>query len=351
MSQFTRVGLTIAIDGGEPVTSEWVPSPLDDLGDEFQRLYPSKAVGTEIINALLGGAYLIKVQSGDLQYSFVVHGFSEAAKPLIDLCQPGAATPTATPTPAPTSTPAPRPTLSPLPTIQPLPTLAVPSITLVTAEVSEFSLACADIRNRDESAPEWTFEGWVAEAQAVEAPLVLAEWWSAYVDQFALQVVHDGPSEYSQEAADTTMDELALMDFRLREYLVDTGCITGTEVWQADAVWAAWGRLLDGFGQGENVSVEEFADACSDVKLTVPTLDELIAIPRHMAYWWTQLTPPPELEGYYAAVADFYGEWIETGGGDPQTDVSFETQMALIEAAQALDEEVLETLLVRRCSG
>ena len=142
------------------------------------------------------------------------------------------------------------------------------------------------------------------------------------MEQFALQLVHDGPNKYSQEAADTAMDELYLMDFRLREYLVDVDCLTGAEVWRADAVWAAWSRLLDGFGQGDNVSVEEFADACNDIKLTVPTLDELIAVPYHMSYWWEQLNPPPELVSYYVAVADFYEEWIETGGGDPQTDVS-----------------------------
>ena len=172
------------------------------------------------------------------------------------------------------------------------------------------------------------------------------------MDQFALQVVHDGPSEYSQEASDVAMDELYLMDFRLREYLVDADCTTSIDVWRADATHAARTRLLDGFGQGENVSIEEFADACSDIKLTTPTLDETIAIPYHMAYWWGQLTPPPELASYYVAVADFYGEWIETGGGiDPQTDVSFGTQMAVLDSVQSLEEDMRETLLIRRCAG
>ena len=313
------------------MTTEWLPHPdtWENPDDDFQRLYPAVEVGTDIVDALRGGARLMTVSIGQDQFQFQTHGFPQAAKPLIDFCESGTA-------PAPTPAPAPQST---------------PSFVAVTADIEEFAETCADIRNRDESAPQWTFEAWVAEAQAVEVPPVLTEWWSAYVDQFALQLTHDGPCEYSQGASDTTLDQLALMDFRLREYLVDGGCITGVEVWQAEAVWAGWGRLLDGFGQGQNVSVEEFAEACADIKATVPTLDNLIAIPQHLAYWWEQLNPPPELRRYHAAVADFYREWIETGGGDPQTDVSFETQMALIEVAQDLDEDVLETLLARRCAG
>ena len=354
--QYSGVKLTYAIDSSESVTTEWLPHPdtwnSPDL--DLQTLYPSREIGTAIVNALQNGGRLMEVTVGDLQYTFETHGFPEGASPLIDSCQPGAAAPTSSPAPTstPQPTPTPRPKISPPPTVRPVPTLVPPpSSKGVASEITEFAEACVDIRNRDESAPEWTFEGWVSEAQAVKVPPVLTEWWSSYVDQFTLQLTHDGPSKYSQEAADTTMDELALMDFRLRKYLVDAGCITGAEVWQADAVWAAWGRLLDGFGQGQNVSVEEFADACSDIKLTAPTLDKLIAIPQHMAFWWDKLNPPPELRDYYEAVADFYQEWIETGGGDPQTDVSFETQMAAIEAAQALDGDVLEVLLARRCAG
>lgn len=221
----------------------------------------------------------------------------------------------------------------------------------MTADVADFALACADIGNRDESAPDWTFEGWVSEAQAIEAPPALTGWWSAYVDQFALQVVHDGPSEYSQDAADMTMDELAFMDFEIREYLMDTGCVTGIEVLLADATIAAWNRLLDGYGQGEDVDVEEFARACNDIKLTAPTMDKLSAIPLHMAYWWAELTPPSEIVDYYVAVARFYEEWIESGGDDPVSAVSIETQMAAMNAALALDGDVLDVLVARRCAG
>ena len=171
------------------------------------------------------------------------------------------------------------------------------------------------------------------------------------MDQFALQVVHDGPSEYSQEAADTTMSELAFMEFEIREYLMDAGCVTDIDVLLADAAIAAWNRLLEGYGQGEDVGVEEFAQACNDIKLTAPTMDKVSALPLHMAYWWAELTPPSELADYYAAVARFYEEWIESGGDDPLSAVSLETQMALTDTALALDGDVLDVLLARRCAG
>ena len=274
--------------------------------------------------------------------------------------------------PPPTVAPPPTLMVITLPTLElpPLPTLAPPQVVftlptprppaaptpprsaaVVTTEVAEFALKCADIKNRDESAPGWTFEGWIEEAQATGAPKILAGWWSGYVDQFALQVVHDGPSKHSQAAADDAMWELYEMDPWLREYLLDMGCLTGAEVWRADATVEALDRLVSGWGQGGNVSVEEFAEACSDIKLTAPTFGPLAAMPDHMAYWWGELTPPPELADYYDAVSTFYEKWVESGGGDPQTSVDFGIQMAVLETAQALDGDVLETLLARRCAG
>ena len=266
------------------------------------------------------------------------------------------------PTLKPPSTLSPLPTFEPLPTVEPLPTFPpitlprltptpAPPLVAVAAGVADFALACADITNRDESAPDWTFEGWVTDAQTVKAPSTLADWWSAYVDQFALQVVHDGPSEYSQDAADMYMTELAYMDFEIREYLMDTGCVTGTDVWLADATLAAWDRLQSGYGQGEDVSVDEFARACNDIKLIAPTMDKLSALPLHMAYWWAELTPPPEIADYYAAVAAFYEEWIKSGEDDPVSAVSLETQMAATNAALALDGDVLDILLARQCAS
>ena len=80
-------------------------------------------------------------------------------------------------------------------------------------------------------------------------------------------------------------------------------------------------------------------------------MDKLSAIPLHMAYWWAELTPPSEIVDYYVAVARFYEEWIESGGDDPVSAVSIETQMAAMNAALALDGDVLDVLVARRCAG
>ena len=144
---YTKVEVTIAIDGETEVT-EWLLHP-DDFAEDFQKVFPAKEVGTDIICELLNGVRLMEVSAGDLQYRFEVHGFAQAAKPLIDSYQLGAAT--STPLPAPTSTPqtppTPLPTLTPL-TVEPFPTPTVaPAMGIGTAEIAEFALTCADIRN------------------------------------------------------------------------------------------------------------------------------------------------------------------------------------------------------------
>ena len=79
--------MTYVIDEGEPVTTTWLPHP-DGGHEDFQLLYPAKAVGIAITDALLDGARFIEVSAGDLEYSFETHGFPQVARPLIESCQP-----------------------------------------------------------------------------------------------------------------------------------------------------------------------------------------------------------------------------------------------------------------------
>ncbi len=80
------VDLAYAIDGDVPVTTMWLPVPGESQ-EGFQRLYPAQETGTAIIDALLGGARLIEVGVGNIEYSFETHGFSQVAIPLIESCQ------------------------------------------------------------------------------------------------------------------------------------------------------------------------------------------------------------------------------------------------------------------------
>ena len=84
---FTGVPMTYVIDGGEPVTTTWLPHP-DRGHEDFQLLYRAKAVGIAITDALLDGTGLIEVSAGDLEYSFETHGFPQVARQLIESCQP-----------------------------------------------------------------------------------------------------------------------------------------------------------------------------------------------------------------------------------------------------------------------
>ena len=273
-------------------------------------------------------------------------GASTPVSPL----QPTAA-PLATSTVQPAATPEPAVTSAPLPTPTPLAVTGRTPAPAPTVDIADFALACAEVNSQDESALGWTFEGWVEEAQAIDPPPALTDWWGAYVGQFALQLTSDGPNEHSQEAADDERRALVSMDPGTRDYLVDTGCVTAAEVQVAIAVDEAWGRLLGGYGQGRDVSVEEFADACKDIKLTAPTMQGLAALPLHMAHWWVRLTPPPELVVYHLAIAMFYEDWVEGSGDDPADSMSSETQAYLNTAMQAMDADVLEILLARGCAG
>ena len=70
-----------------PHPDTWSSKAETATDDGFQSLYPSKAVGTEIIDALLDGARHIEVKAGDLTYSFATPGFPAAATPLLGHCR------------------------------------------------------------------------------------------------------------------------------------------------------------------------------------------------------------------------------------------------------------------------
>ena len=105
---YTGVELTYTIDGGGPVTTEWLPHPdhWNEQTKDFHQLYPAKSVNAGIIKALLSGARLIEFAVGDIEYSFAAHGFPQVAKPLIESCQSSAVSAMST-TPRPATTPAP----------------------------------------------------------------------------------------------------------------------------------------------------------------------------------------------------------------------------------------------------
>ena len=333
----TMVSLDISIDGSGPVATGWLPPPGEHAA-EFQRLYPAKQVGTDIINALLDGAKSVEVSAGDLRYRFETHGFRIAAKELIDYCVPGE-------TPAPTLALARTYISPPVP-----PAWASPMAQSVTPEVQEFAAACATAMDAgDDVVSERDFDEWTLELAEVEAPPGLADFWFAKSAKFRAQD-ENGLNEHTQAAYDDEQWFITQMNQEVQDALLDAGCLSGVDVALAYRTAEAWARYEAGYGQRAGTSIEEFAQACADMKATVPAFDALDTMPRHLLYWWAQLTPPPELADYYDAVLEFYRTWEATESSD-LADVPFEVEMAVVNTAEALDGDVLETLLRMRCAG
>ena len=259
---------------------------------------------------------------------------------------------------SPTFAPPPRPTI-PFPTIT-FPAIA-PTTTLTVrvehAGVAEFAATCGDLMEVEIGPSTDEFTLWALSLSDVEPPHVLVDFWDARVGKYLFQIevqgdelVPVGPNARTHEASDDEVWVVYLMDPELRDALVRGGCLTDLDVQLAGIQVAARERLLDGRGQGEDVSVIEFALACADMKVTVPTFDALEAVPAHLACWWEQLNPPPELTGYYDAVAALYDAWIQQGVDDP-ADVDVSVLLALSEAVKAMDPDDLETLTTLGCSG
>ena len=98
------------------------------------------------------------------------------------------------------------------------------------------------------------------------------------------------------------------------------------------------------------MTVGQFAEACADIRVAAPTMDGLDAMPAHLAGWWGRLIPPPGLGEYHSAIMDLHREWQEVDTGDPQ-DAGILTQLAVVEGANTLDDDGLETLLRGDCPG
>lgn len=188
----------------------------------------------------------------------------------------------------------------------------------------------------------------MAQAQALEAPPAVTDWWGAYTDQFALQIPTDGPNAQTQQASDRATEALAAMSPELQEVLIGTGCLDETDVWLAYETLWAWDRLQGGLGQTAGTTLDEFVRACVDIQTTVPTLDTLDALLQHLAYWWDRLVPPSAVAEYHSAAADFYEAWMETGDAE---EVDLSISLALASSVSLLDADVFELLEQSGCMG
>ena len=250
------------------------------------------------------------------------------------------------------------PTLEPLPTPIALPIFPTPALQMVPeGRLVEFSADCGSLMDAEIGPSPVDFAVWALALDDLEPPPALADFWTARVSQYIFQVevldddtmVEVGPNPDTQGANEREMDLVAAMSPGVRDILLDGGCLTEIDVLLGREFLAARARLEGRYGQSGAVTVEEFAEACRDMKATSPTFNSINAIPAHLLHWWERLVPPPGLEGYHRAVPDFYREWVRVGDDPEEVDVYL--QLAPVEEAQKLDGDTLETLLRTRCAG
>ena len=72
---------------------------------------------------------------------------------------------------------------------------------------------------------------------------------------------------------------MAAMSPGVRDILLDGGCLTEMDVLLGREFLAARARLEGCYGQSGAVTVEEFAEACRDMKATSPTFNSINVIP------------------------------------------------------------------------
>ncbi|MYC38268.1 MAG: hypothetical protein F4X66_15345 [Chloroflexi bacterium] len=193
------------------------------------------------------------------------------------------------PTSAPTESPLPTlpPTQTPRPASTPLPDAAI-------AEAAEFAAACGRLELLDDGTTEG-FDEWVARAQTLEAPPAAADWWTAYVDQSALQD-ENGPNARTQRAREQMIDALVAMDSELQEILISAGCIDESEIETAHEILSAQARLRDGLGQAAGTTLDEFIQACVDISITGGLYRRLIGLTPGLA---RVITSPAERTSAY----------------------------------------------------
>ena len=192
-----------------------------------------------------------------------------------------------------------------------------------------FSADCGSLMDAEIGPSPVDFAVWALALDDLEPPPALADFWTARVSQYIFQVevldddtiVEVGPNPDTQGANEREMDLVAAMSPGVRDILLDGGCLTEIDVLLGREFLAARARLEGCYGQSGTVTVEEFAEACRDMKATSPTFNSINAIPAHLLYWWERLVPPPGLEGYHRAVPDFYREWVRVGGDPEEADV------------------------------
>ena len=94
-----------------------------------------------------------------------------------------------------------------------------------------------------------------------------------------------------------------------------------------------------------NPEVIQFARACAAIVDAASFIRNEVSQAEYLLQEWDILEPPAGVEGYHAAVADFYRRWHETGVLDTE---SAEVQKVAY-AALSMPEGIVRTLQATGC--
>ena len=176
-----------------------------------------------------------------------------------------------------------------------------------------------------------------------------------------LQDFHEAQSQYylSQvEAGDTTVDTQAAWDRQLvivgdmptalRQMLVDEYCLLELQVRFVDNTLAARERVTRRGPATADMSIEEYAERCADIKRTAPVAGSLDDFLTYVSDEWRKLVPPQILEDYHSAIQAVYAEMLKSGGVVDEASPAFQYAAA---EGKKLGVVILDKLMRAGCIG
>ena len=234
---------------------------------------------------------------------------------LLTACTTPAPDPTVTSTselvPIQTATPTPTATAA-TPTLTPEPTTTAQRLT-----VEEYAAACGEVMGQSVDTQAQRESDALQMAKLLgklEPPPEFREFHGARTARFSTQVP-DGPNDATQAAYDLEIEIVAEMPGALRQMLIDEWCLLEVQVLYGANALAAKARMA--LPLERPVTVEGYAQRCSDIQSTLPIMGDFDAALTHIITHWRELEPPPGAEAYHDALLKAYIEWHETGSADP----------------------------------
>ncbi len=238
--------------------------------------------------------------------------------------------------------PYPRPNPSYVPQQPPTPTSVFYGRAL---SVDEYPAACGSMMGYEIAAPGDKVELW----GSITPPVEYRDFHNAEMVHYQYLLSPDGSNEdslpTSHAAFELKNEAVGAMTTELQNALVATGCISRSEISDITRTLEAKARMAERDVREEPLSIDEYAQQCRDILLTVPYFDTRQAVETYLLTEWGKVTPPPEVSGFHAAVIAWWKERLRTGV------IDFESPQALAmyDEGNRMDAEAFDRLALAGC--